>query len=101
MISRRYVVHLAVAIVCAGSVFGSVAAQQGERFYVVGFIKNPGSYVLKAGMTVGDALETAGGFAPHRTVTGIEIIRIVNGEKQTSSAGFNDAVQANDTIRVK
>ncbi len=101
MISRRQVVRFAFALALTAGFFGSATAHQGDRFYIVGFVQNPGAYVLKANMTVGDALETAGGFAPSRTATSIEIIRVINGEKSTLAAGLADAVQANDTISVK
>ena len=105
MISRRHVVRFGFALVLAGLTLGlpasaATAQPQSDRFYVMGFIKNPGAYFLDAGMTVGDAIETAGGFSAQRAAT-IQIIRMVDGEKQTLTASFNDAVVHNDTIDVK
>ena len=104
MISRRHVVRFGFALVLAGLTLGlpaSAATQpQADRFYVMGFIKNPGAYFLDASMTVGEAIETAGGFSAQRASV-IQIIRMVDGEKQTLTVSFNDAVVHNDTIYVK
>jgi protein involved in polysaccharide export with SLBB domain len=99
--TRRFVVRLVLALAVAASGAAAMSAQQPDRFYIVGFVKNPGVYQLKDSMTVGDALDAAGGFAVNRNVTGIEIIRIVDGEKQTVRVTMNDAVLHNDTINVK
>jgi hypothetical protein len=48
VLSRRHVVRLALLFPFAAAVHA--AAQESPRFYVVGFIKTPGSYVLKEGM---------------------------------------------------
>jgi protein involved in polysaccharide export with SLBB domain len=99
--TRRFAVRLVLALAVALSGAAAISAQQTDRFYIVGFVKNPGVYHLKDSMTVGDALDAAGGFAINRNVTGIEIIRIVDGEKQTVGVTLNDAVLHNDTINVK
>jgi protein involved in polysaccharide export with SLBB domain len=96
--TRRQVVRFALALAFAGTLVGTIAAQQPESVYVMGYVKNPGQYALKPEMTVGDALNAAGGFAPGRTVSTLELIRITNGEKQTFEVALTDAVQANDTI---
>jgi protein involved in polysaccharide export with SLBB domain len=99
--TRRQVVRFALALAFAGTLAGTIAAQEPESIYVMGYVKNPGQYLLKPEMTVGDALEAAGGFAPGRTVSGVELIRITNGEKQTFNVALTDAVQANDVIAAR
>jgi protein involved in polysaccharide export with SLBB domain len=99
--NRRFVVRLVLAAVIAASGFAAVNAQQSERFYVVGYVVSPGSYVLKANMTVGDAIDAAGGFAANRTATGIEIIRMIDGEKVTMGVTLAEPVLNNDIVSVK
>jgi protein involved in polysaccharide export with SLBB domain len=52
-------------------------------------------------MTVADAISAAGGFSTNRTITGVEIIRIVDGEKQTLGVSLTDPVLAGDSIVVR
>ena len=101
MVTRRDVVRLALALPFAG--FARAAAQEKPTllFYVFGFVRSPGKYIHQEKMTVGDAIEIAGGFTPNRTITGVEIIRIVDGEKKTVGVSLMDAVLANDTILVR
>ena len=101
MISRRHVVRFALALgLAALSVTApSASTQEPDKFYVFGFVNRPGVYHWKTEMTVGDAIDTAGGILPRGSA--IEIIRIVNGEKHTTVATFNDLVLANDSIVVK
>ena len=101
MVTRRLVVRFVVALALGLGLIGPAAAQQQDRFYIFGFVVNPGAYLVKADMTVGDALETAGGFLPNRRISAIEIIRLVDGETQTTVATLNDSVRNNDTIVVK
>ena len=102
MISRRLVVGFGLALALVGLTFGAtpVATQQPDSFYIVGLIKNPGQYRLEPNTTVGDAIDTAGGFMA-RGVSAIEIARIVNGEKEVVQVTFADIVRANDTIAVR
>jgi len=101
MISRRFVVRALLALMLAAPLGTAAAREPDERFYIIGFIKEPGAYLLKPNMTVGDAIDAAGGFLPNRTVTQLQIHRIVDGEKQTIAAGLMDRVQALDTVSVK
>ena len=101
MVSRRFVFRMLVGI--AAGEFGVrwASAQREPTFYVLGFVQKPGAYRLNDPTTVGDALYLAGGFDPKHTVTGIDIVRVVDGEKQTLNASFTDPVIANDTLRVR
>jgi protein involved in polysaccharide export with SLBB domain len=101
--TRRFAVRLvlALALAVAASGFAVVAAQHEGRFFVVGHVNRPGAYELKADMTVGEALDAAGGFSANRTATAIDIHRVTNGEKETLRVTLNDPVLHNDTINVK
>ena len=73
-----------------------------ERFYVTGFVKQPGSFVLRPGMTVRQAIAEAGGITERGSTRGIKIIRKVKDGKEVElDAEMSDLVQPNDTIRVR
>jgi polysaccharide export outer membrane protein len=72
-----------------------------KRFYISGFIKNPGSFVLDAGTTVGQAIILAGGLSDRGSDRRISIIRTVNGKTVEVSVKMEDKVQPNDEIKVK
>jgi polysaccharide export outer membrane protein len=72
-----------------------------ERFYVTGFVKTPGSYVLRPGMTVQQAIAEAGGLTERGSNRGIKITRKVNGKDVDIDAKMSDTVRPNDTIKVR
>ena len=71
-----------------------------EKFYVMGFVKQPGQFVLQPGMTVRQAISVAGGINERGSDRRIKIIRKVNGKDVELDAGMSDLVRPNDTIRV-
>lgn len=73
-----------------------------ERYYVTGFVKQPGSFVLRPGMTVRQAIAEAGGLTERGSTRGIKIIRKdKDGRELELNADMSDLVQPNDTIRVR
>jgi polysaccharide biosynthesis/export protein len=72
-----------------------------ERFYVDGFVKQPGSFVLRPGMTVRQAITEAGGISERGSTRGIKIIRKVKDKEVELDADMSALVQPNDTIRVR
>lgn len=72
-----------------------------ERYYVTGYVKMPGSFVLRPGMTVQQALAEAGGITERGSTRGIKITRKVNGKDTEIDAKMSDPVRPNDTIRVR
>jgi len=72
-----------------------------ELFYVSGFVKTPGAFPLKPGMTVRQALTVAGGVNERGSTRGLKILRIINGKEQEFSVNQSDLVKPNDTIRVR
>lgn len=72
-----------------------------ERFYVTGFVKTPGSFVLRPGMTVQQAIAEAGGLTERGSNRGLKITRKVNGKDVDVDAKMSDAVRPNDTIKVR
>jgi polysaccharide export outer membrane protein len=71
-----------------------------EKFYVMGFVKTPGQFVLQPGMTVRQAISMAGGVSERGSNRRIKIIRKVNGKDVELDADMSDPVKPNDTIRV-
>ena len=71
-----------------------------ERFYITGFVRTPGAFVLRPGMTVQQAIAEAGGISERGSNRRIKIMRKVNGKDVEIEARMTDLVQANDTIRV-
>lgn len=72
-----------------------------DRFYVTGFVRQPGSFVLRPGMTVRQAIAEAGGVAERGSSRGIKIIRKENGKEVELDADMADLVKPNDTIRIR
>lgn len=72
-----------------------------ERYYVSGFVKQPGSFVLRSGMTVRQAIAEAGGLTERGSTRRMKIIRKdKNGREVEVDASMSDLVRPNDTIRV-
>jgi len=72
-----------------------------KRFYISGFIKNPGSFVLDTGTTVGQAIILAGGLSDRGSDRRIKIGRVVNGKSVDIDAEMNDKVLPNDEIKIR
>jgi polysaccharide export outer membrane protein len=74
-----------------------------ERFYVDGYVKQPGSFVLRPGMTVRQAITEAGGIAERGSTRGVKIIRKdpKNGREVEIDAKMSDVVRPNDTLRIR
>ncbi len=72
-----------------------------ERFYVTGFVRTPGVFVLRPGMTVQQAIAEAGGLNERGSGRGIKIMRKIKGRDVEIDAEMSDAVQANDTIKIR
>lgn len=74
---------------------------QAQRFYVDGYVRNPGYYVLEPGMTVQQAIALAGGLAERGSDRGITATRSVNGKNVAVDVKLEDKVQGNDVIRIR
>jgi polysaccharide export outer membrane protein len=72
-----------------------------KRFFISGFVKNPGSFVLDTGTTVGQAIVLAGGLTDRGSDRRISIIRTVNGKSVEVPVRVEDQVQPNDEIKIK
>jgi polysaccharide export outer membrane protein len=72
-----------------------------KRFYISGFIKNPGSFVLDTGTRVGQAIILAGGLNDRGSDRRLSIIRVVSGKTVEIPVKMEDTVLPNDEIKVK
>jgi polysaccharide export outer membrane protein len=71
-----------------------------QRFYISGFVRNPGYYVLDPGMTIDQAIALAGGLSDRGSNRRISAKRQINGKVAEVSVNLEDKVQANDTINI-
>jgi polysaccharide biosynthesis/export protein len=74
---------------------------EAQRFYITGWVRNPGYYILDPGMTVEQAIAIAGGLSERGSTRGLSATRMLNGKRSDISLKMDDKVQANDTITVK
>ena len=72
-----------------------------QTFFIQGFVRNGGSYVLEPGTTVEQAIALAGGLTERGTNRGIKATRIVSGKSVEVSLILSDRVQAGDVITIK
>jgi len=79
----------------------TIFVPKAERVFVVGLVRNAGSYVLERNMTVLQAISTAGGISERGSNRRLRIIRIVGNKRTEFDAKPTDFVQAGDTIVVK
>ena len=73
-----------------------------ERVYVSGYVKTPGSYVIRPGMTVAQAIAEAGGVTERGSTRGLKIVRKDGqGREIEIDAKMSDVVRPDDLIRVR
>jgi polysaccharide export outer membrane protein len=79
-----------------------IIVPQAERVYVEGHVKQPGSFMLRPGMTVRQAITEAGGISERGSTRGLKIIRKdAKGREIEIDAKMSDILKANDTIKVR
>jgi len=71
-----------------------------KRFFISGFVKNPGSYVLDTGMTVSQAIVLSGGLTDRGSDRRIKVTRTVKGKIVELSIDLDDKVLPNDEIKI-
>ena len=79
----------------------TIVVPPADRFYVTGYVRTPGSFVLRPGMSVQQAIAEAGGFTERGSRRGIKILRKVNEKEIEMDAKLTDPVRPNDTIVVR
>lgn len=79
----------------------TIVVPAADRFYVTGFVRQPGSFVLRPGMSVQQAIAEAGGLTERGSRRGIKILRRVKEKDVEIDARLTDLVRPNDTIVVR
>jgi len=69
-------------------------------FFILGEVKNPGSYPYINGMTVVNAVALAGGYTPRANIRGIEVRRAANPRADETPVTEDAGVLPGDIIRV-
>jgi polysaccharide export outer membrane protein len=79
----------------------TIFVPKAEKFFVIGQVRNPGSFALERGMTVLQAVSLAGGITDRGSNRRIQIVRIVDGKKREIDAKPTDFIQPGDTVVVR
>lgn len=79
----------------------TIFVTKAERFFVVGLVRNAGSYILERDMTVLQAISTAGGISERGSTRRLKIVRIVDSQRKEFDAQPTDIVRPGDTIVVR
>jgi len=72
-----------------------------QTFYIQGYVRNGGSYVLEPGTTVEQAIALAGGLTDRGSNRGIKATRLVDGKTVEVALSLSDRVQPGDVISIK
>lgn len=72
-----------------------------QTFYIEGYVRSGGTFVLDPGMTVEQAIALAGGLTERGTNRGIKVTRALNGRTTEVDMKLSDKVQAGDVIHIK
>jgi len=70
-------------------------------FYIIGEVKNPGSYPFVAGMSVVNAIALAGGYTYRANKDEVQIVRSADPSRKSAPAQRNDIVLPGDVVEVK
>ena len=78
----------------------SVEVLNYRPFYILGEVKNPGTYPYTNGLTVVKAVATAGGYTDRANTKKVFIKKPDTGEEEKFSLDSNTVVAPGDTIRI-
>lgn len=104
------VMRVSMADLESGILAANLALQDGdtvfvpkaERFFVIGQVRNPGSFVLERNMTVEQGIAVAGGFTERGSTRGIKIRRQIGPNQfKEFDVKRTDRIQPGDTIIVR
>jgi len=71
-----------------------------QHFYMEGYVRTPGYYVLDPGMTVQQAIALSGGLTDRGSDRRLSVTRVIKGKATEIPIKLEDKVQPNDTIHV-
>jgi polysaccharide export outer membrane protein len=104
------VVRVSLEDLRAGRLAANILLQENDTIivppaplvYVSGYVKQPGSFPIRPGMTVRQAITEAGGVSERGSTRGIKIVRKdKNGKEVEVDADMSTLVQPNDTIKIR
>jgi polysaccharide export outer membrane protein len=72
-----------------------------QTFFIEGYVRNGGTFVLEPGLSVEQAIALAGGLTERGTNRGIKATRTLNGKTSEVELKLSDKVQAGDVIHIK
>jgi polysaccharide biosynthesis/export protein len=79
----------------------SVEVDTYRPIFVMGEVQNAGQYTYVAGMTVQNAIATAGGFSTRAQQQDVDITRQINGEILNGRVPISDPLRPGDTVYVR
>lgn len=79
----------------------SVEVDQYRSVYVMGEVGSAGQYAYSPGMTVQNAIATAGGFSARANQGDVDITRQINGKVMTGRVVISDPLLPGDTVFVR
>ena len=80
----------------------TIMVPKAEQVFVFGHVRSPGSYAVRKGTTILQALALAGGLTERGSERRIRVVRTAaSGDKQDRRVGLQDVVQAGDSIVVE
>ena len=72
-----------------------------QTFFIEGYVRNGGTFVLEPGLSVEQAIALAGGLTERGTNRGIKATRALNGKTSEVELKLSDKVQPGDVIHIK
>ena len=79
----------------------TIFVPKAERFFVVGLVRNPGSFAMEDNMTVLQALSLAGGVTERGSSKRVRVTRMVDGKRIEVDVKPTDLVLPGDTLTVR
>src|SRR5437763_319603 len=110
MESAASVIRVDLAALESGVLTGNIEVMDGdtimvpkaEQVFVFGQVRTPGSYAVRKGTTILQALALAGGLTDRGSPRRVRVIRTEpSGEKQERKSTMQDVVQNGDSIIVE
>lgn len=78
-----------------------ITVAKAQQFYIQGYVRNSGSFILDGSLSLEQAVALAGGLSERGTFRGAVASRIVNGKLIEVKLDRNDKVLPGDTVTIK
>jgi polysaccharide export outer membrane protein len=77
-----------------------ITVAKAQQFFIAGYVRNSGSFILDGSLTLEQAVALAGGLTDRGTFRGAVASRLVNGKLVDVKLDRNDKVLPADTIKI-